>query len=175
MATVIEAKRKYAMKDMADWDTFWGAVNSQVRPRYELGAGSKFLIAGVPADRAACASVPRRVPHPLRDCAQDHPPRASYRHCHLYVFAPRRRPAFTPNALSLAVQAAWRDNQKISDNNVLVAVLTAAGFPGAKLITDVTTGPKSEVSLHTQRRRWLFLPLIAFRTEHQGFSQVEHG
>lgn len=44
-------------------------------------------------------------------------------------------------------RAAWSENRPISDPKVLAQVLNAAGFAGDKLLLDVTSGEKAEVSI----------------------------
>ncbi|KAL8277401.1 hypothetical protein RQP46_010241 [Phenoliferia psychrophenolica] len=49
-----------------------------------------------------------------------------------------------PKTVPAIYRAAWSDNKPISDNKVLADVLDAAGFAGAKLVLDATTGLKAE-------------------------------
>lgn len=48
-----------------------------------------------------------------------------------------------PLAVAAIFKAAWSQNLRISDPKVLAEVLTAAGFNGTKLVTEVTTGSKA--------------------------------
>lgn len=49
-----------------------------------------------------------------------------------------------PKVVPAIYRAAWRDNQRISDDKVLANVLNANGFNGTQLVTAATTGSKAE-------------------------------
>jgi 2-hydroxychromene-2-carboxylate isomerase len=49
-----------------------------------------------------------------------------------------------PKTVPAIYRAAWRDNQRISDDKVLANVLSANGFNGSQLVLAATTGSKAE-------------------------------
>ncbi|SCZ90306.1 BZ3500_MvSof-1268-A1-R1_Chr9g10785 [Microbotryum saponariae] len=131
MESMSEARRKYKMQDLQDWNRYWTAVNAQEYPPIDgpsMAWPDEFPIRSVTALRVALLER-KTIPCLFR--------------------------------------AAWRDNRRISDDQVVVEVLTAAGFDGKTLVAR-SLAAKDQLRHNTEQAQALGLcgaPTFQFKDQ----------